>query len=483
MVIKNITKLILPVFFFIAIDAAYAGLGDDMSGFLNALNMSSNTTGAGAYHGQSIHQYSGGTNYIRTQTKNVQFVNVQIPSVNGGCQGIDIFKGGMGYLDADEILDYLRSIGANATGYMFSLMMKQISPQIMGTIQEWAALINDHAANLRNSCYDAMKLVDSGIGMAQSAMNIICIKNYLQTHQGSTRTEAVKHCQDQRNVNNGVNEAKGNRDTETEAIHSSVNVTWYAMSKSPILKDLDVQTKYMLMTIIGTIIVDKTEHEPRIGKLDMNLLQDINLGKRVKLYTCRDNADAMGCLNVAETDLEIGEEKSFYGIIKAQLEQIETDIIEDTPVKVNPNDKSSGYKIETEKLKSFLDVQVIPVYQILNVYAATAQGQRAPITVSEYSELIAMDVLYKFVNQGVYDVSQSISSTLLTEKHKNEISDMVSKASARIKDMQKEHVARLRTTNEIVLKVRMLEKQIFANASNGLVGNLNFRRGNNHGNI
>ena len=71
----------------------HAGIESDMANMFNSMGAATNYTEAGAFHGQSGSLYTGGSFSARTPVSNLSLGNIQLPSVNAGCGGIDIFGG------------------------------------------------------------------------------------------------------------------------------------------------------------------------------------------------------------------------------------------------------------------------------------------------------------------------------------------------------------------------------------------------------
>ena len=450
---------------------AFAGLSKDLTNFYSKFGASSNFTPGGAYYGQMGGSFTGGSAYVRSPVRNLQLFNFEMPSISAGCQGIDIFTGGMGFVNSKQIIQQMKAIGANAQGYLFSLMMNQISPQISAEIKEWLAMANEHNMNNINSCQVAMQAVDSGVNMIHSSLKTSCVNKYLKDN-GGTRTEAMQHCQSGKNAAEKVKEAAKDPETQVEAIASNVNLTWYAINKNPILKDLDKDTKHLLMSLIGTVVIDTTNEKPKQtlypGKLKESVLEDLSSESTVELYTCSDkDKSEYGCLKLTERKVKLDKSKGFISQVKAQLQEVEKGIELDT----KPTEK------EASKLKAFLDTTVIPVYHILNIHANTSFSSGNPqITASEYANLIAMDVLYKFLNQSISDVMQAISGTMLPEKTKNDLVRMVQNAADKVRQLQAEQIKKIKTTNAIVLRVQTLDKLIRSNSSLSIANNLNFQK-------
>ena len=70
---------------------AWADINNDLDSYFNKLGYSSNTTSPNAYHGQQAGYYTGGSISMRNQVRDVQVMQVNLPSYRSGCGGIDIY--------------------------------------------------------------------------------------------------------------------------------------------------------------------------------------------------------------------------------------------------------------------------------------------------------------------------------------------------------------------------------------------------------
>ena len=445
-----------------------ADLGKELHEYFSGFGAVSNVTPGGAYQGQSGGLYTGGSLYIRQPRRDLQLVNIQMPSLAAGCGGIDAFMGGVSYVDSTQLLQMFRAIGQNAQGYMFSLALSQISPHIMGKIQELGAWANEHNYNNMNSCRLATLAVDSSVGMAHDALKSTCIR---QRAGGvdENYAKASFFCQDQDSAKDAVKAAKKQADLKHSAIESDVNVTWHAIQNNPILASLDNETKYLLISLTGTVVLsaDDSKKQSFPSLIDDGLLEALSSGATVKVYTCDKDTSAEGCLKVVEKEIPIGGDSSFIAQIRRKLQSIEEKIGED----------SEPTATEIKVLAEFLDTNTIPIYQILNVQSAFSRGGSIVMSISEYTEIIAMDVLYKFLERGISDVMKSISNNLLPHKLQMELASMATNARDRIQSKRQDFVAKIKTTHDIIARVQMLEKQVFSAASSSLMGNIQWSNG------
>lgn len=86
---------------------------DDMFGSM--LNFNNPT----AYQGQRRGVLSGGSLYLRNRIMNPNLITLTPPSWKGGCGGIDLYAGSFSFISADEFMQLLRAVAANAPGYAF----------------------------------------------------------------------------------------------------------------------------------------------------------------------------------------------------------------------------------------------------------------------------------------------------------------------------------------------------------------------------
>ncbi len=446
----------------------HGDLGKELHEYFSSFGAVANVTPGGAYKGQSGGLYTGGSLYVRNPRRDLQLLNIQIPSLSAGCGGIDAFMGGIAYVDSTQLLQMFRAIGQNAQGYMFSLALSQISPQIMGKIQELGAWANDHNYNNMNSCRLATLAVDSSIGMAHDALKSTCIRQRTGG-EDENYAKASFFCQDPKNANDAVKAAKTRADLKSAAIESDVNVTWHAIQNNPILASTHLETKYLLMSLIGTLVLSAEDSKKQVfpSLMDDGLLEALSVGGKVQVYACEGDTNAEGCLKVVQKEIAIQENSSFIAQIRKKLQDIESKIGED----------SEPTPQEIKVLAEFLDTNTIPIYQILNVQSAFSRGGTLIMSISEYTDIIAMDVLCKFLERGISDVMKSISNNLLPHKLQLELASMATKARDHVVAKRQDYIAKIKTTHEIITRVQMLEKQVFSAASSSLTSNIQWSEG------
>jgi conjugative transfer pilus assembly protein TraH len=329
-----------------------------------------------------------------------------------------------------------------------------MSPQIMNQIEEIQAWMNDANWNNINSCQAAAKLVNNTAAYFHESTVRTCIQEEVKA--GKDYFSARKACQTQSNVNAKNKEALDNG----EPVIDNVNVAWKAIQSNPVLKSLDNNLKYLLMSLTGTVVI-KTEgsNTPQrrayISKLESSdIIYNLSTGKNVEVYTCSDEH----CLDIVTKKITIAPDKTFVGKVHALLVSMEEKVVRDED-ELTPQEKA------------FLDSTSLPVYKMLNVYAAFGRGTSL-LFPSHHSEVIAMDILYRYIETGINDILSAFQNNDFPEKLEGDFLKMVSMARKRAQHLRLIQMQKTGTVDDMVAKVQMMEKQISALISSQVFNNL-----------
>ncbi len=445
----NNRLLVITFILIINCSSAYANLENDMQSFFDKIGAQANVTPGGAYKGQEGGFYTGGSVFSRTPAREIQIVNMQMPSIGAGCNGIDVFTGGIGFINASRLIETMKAIGANGAGYAFSLALKQMSPQIMNQIEEFMAIANGANWNNINSCQAAMSLVNNGAALFHETGVRTCIQSHLT--QGSARDyiEARDKCKTQDAVN-AQNKAALSDPALKDASMTDVNIVWRAIQNNGTLAHLHDDLKYFLMSLTGTVIIRSDNNGTQKQIYPSKLYKDeiFTNAKTFTVHACADeHRTANGCLSLVDKTITLADNKSFVGRVREILKTMEQKVEDDTPL--------------TEAEKAFLESTALPVYKMLNVHSAFARGVSLMLP-SEYAEVIAMDILYRYVDTGISDVMQAFNNNLLPQKLEADFFNMVQKARTQIKTLRSHHLKKMVHTQDMIAKVQMMEKQVSA---------------------
>jgi len=96
----------------------------------------------------------------RSRTESIQPLSMKLPDIKAGCGGIDIFGGSFSFVNADQLINFLKAVGQNALGYAFSLGLEAVCPtcnSVIKTLRGWMNELNKFSLD---SCTSAKALVN-----------------------------------------------------------------------------------------------------------------------------------------------------------------------------------------------------------------------------------------------------------------------------------------------------------------------------------
>ncbi len=434
---------------------AQADVSNDMTEFFNGLGFQSNTTGAGAYQGQSAGLYTGGQLFARQEVRQMNLSHIEFPSYRAGCGGIDMFMGGFSFINADELVNMFEAIGNNALGFTWLLAMDTLSPSISGVTQNMQTLASQINSLNINSCESAASLVGGLWPKTDEAQKHICANIGASEGIFSDWAAAKQGCGAEGQRAQILKEHKNGE--YKEYILDDTNIAWKAIQKNDFLKE-DKELAELFMSLTGTIVINAPSDNktvPRYRYLHSllektGLMTALMYGGTTTLYQCQDS----DCLDVSETTLSIDEKSGFVNQVREMLNNITQKIITDEAL----NDDEIA----------FLGSTSLPIYKMLNVESAYSSAGSL-LNLHTYAEMIAVDILYQYLNE-TFDVMQASTQLL----HLSE--DIIAPYKQSIMDA-KHTLYRLQTvTQENVLKsidliqrTKALEQELAGKLSSHLV--------------
>lgn len=132
------------------------------AGMLGDLNQMfiSNSTSAQTMRSKDRVGMMGGSLYLRAPVKSITIVAYDLPRVNAGCGGVDLFGGSFSFIDSQQLVQIFRQVAANAAGLAFKAAIKTISPNLDALISEFQTLMQNMNNLAKNSCNMAHVIVD-----------------------------------------------------------------------------------------------------------------------------------------------------------------------------------------------------------------------------------------------------------------------------------------------------------------------------------
>ncbi|OGR07557.1 MAG: hypothetical protein A2511_09970 [Deltaproteobacteria bacterium RIFOXYD12_FULL_50_9] len=117
------------------------------------------STSGSHFEGQKRGYYSGGSFNARFPNGNDYPVTVEVPRVKGGCGGIDMFAGGLSFLDFQYLVEKLQKIMMNAGAVAFDLALNTLCEPCSTAIKGFESIANQLNGLQLNDCTAGKEVV------------------------------------------------------------------------------------------------------------------------------------------------------------------------------------------------------------------------------------------------------------------------------------------------------------------------------------
>jgi conjugative transfer pilus assembly protein TraH len=461
-------KFIIHFLLFLISVPALADVNGDLNSFFDGLGMATNVTAPHAYQGQQAGYYSGGSVFSRSAVRNVQLVQVDLPSFRAGCGGIDLFAGGMSFVDNQELLKTMRNIMNNAKGYGMLLALEEVTPQIangMKYIQDMANKVNQ--MNI-NSCEAAEGLVGGVWPKTQAAQRQVCqdvgnntgmFRDWAESRQGCTSDGLA-------NDFDSTMRAGASNPLYKNLVLDSGNIAWKALQANNLVNG-DQQFAELLMSLSGSIIIQKngsgksaTTSFKNLESLATNasLLKAILYGDKATFYKCDESVQ---CLNPTKQTILISQSSALKSQVEKILNSIDQKIISDQAL--------SNQEI------GLLQSTRIPIYKILAVQAAYQKDPNI-LNVENYSEIIATDILFQYLQENLSLVRASGSSLQYPSEIMTQFNAGINQAMTDVRAQERNAQAQVSSAIQLIEQTQVIEKMLAGQLSVQLGNSLTWAR-------
>ena len=231
-------------------NTSLAGVGKDVEEWFKNMGYEySNTTAMGVYKGQSARYATlGGYSARAPINPDFDFFNVQMPSFNAGCGGIDIFTGGFSAISSKQLIENLQAIGQNALSLAFMMGIQIVSPQLAGImeeIQNWANKFNSMGMD---SCEAATMLVGGAMNSFGAKEGNCTVKR--MDDFGEDWQTANHAC----TTGGKVKETEDNGDSPNKVTFEKGNLAWMVLMQDKFYRE-DKDLAEVVMNLTGTLIL------------------------------------------------------------------------------------------------------------------------------------------------------------------------------------------------------------------------------------
>lgn len=454
-----------------SLPARSADLNAEMQAMFNELGAMGNVTSPGAFRGQAMNLYTGGSLMMRAPARNYPLVSVQLPSLKAGCGGIDLYGGAFSFINKQQFIALLQNIGANAVGYAFKLALQSISPDIDKLLTELQDQINKINAMNINSCEAAQALVNGLVGEYDSSVQSGCanISQYLGSV--SDRAEARLSCAS--NAPSVVRTAATSSDPNLRnATFAQGNVTWNALTQ--VGGGISRQEKELLMSLIGTVVVQPPSDSgagavPRSISPTLTGLRDLLLGRadagnglvQVEVYVCDET---QSCLNPTRQTVAV---RPFTQLVAERLRRLSDNIATRSP--------------QTAADIGFINQTTEPVYKLLAVANAVPGSGTAETLIETYKDVIALDYAETFLSRALSQAQGALTNALprseVEQQYLQDLRQNAREAQRQLIQEKQAAYAKVRSVASMTQDLQRLERQLWSAMPSSVKAMLDFSAG------
>ena len=364
---------------------------NSMEDFWESLGGMSNYNSSEYISGQKSGHLALGSLHMRSKVTNAQLASIQLPSIKGGCGGIDVYAGGFSFIKSDQLIALMKSIGSNAPGALFQLAIDNMSPKIGSTIkyfQNVARAIND--LNI-NSCSAAKALISNPGGVYNTAKSHACRVGGAVSNRFQDAAEARERCTSGGDATSTFNSLSKNMKDQFPA--GDINIAFKSIKDSGLMimsNHKNQELVELLISLSGTIIINdggSDNSDSSVKYISPMIYDDTTLttileGSEFTGYGCNDYDE---CLVMRDKKFNFGKESSFMGRVQNVITNVSEAIRDDDESKIS----SGSYKI--------LKYSTLPIYNILRINSS--YFNKSDSETMAISEFLAMDILYGYLKE------------------------------------------------------------------------------------
>jgi len=355
---KLLTFAFLSIF---TTGASHAGMQKELGKMWNSIGGESVANESYYYKGQKSSHFTGGTSYFLRKSDNVPIVSIDPPTLDMNPEncilGGGVGFGGMSVINGKALRGKVQDVAKGAGLTLAYLGLSAVSPVIGETVQEVISKMQGLSNLFTRNCtlsQHAVAIAGDLIGLRSEKVKSLTTKYKTQVGIKTDYASAM------RDFPSGSNAAMKELAAKDERFQfEDINIAWKALSK---LKGVDYETKLLMMTMSGTIIVKapKTDKDlPHFRYISSEIdnpqkLTALLKGGNVKLVTCASYSggklEFLGskgsgkCLTTGKKHISISREKSFEGKVSKYFEDIASSLKndEETPMNVQVFLSKSG---------------------------------------------------------------------------------------------------------------------------------------------
>tara|TARA_R110002126_G_scaffold79150_8_gene196656 strand:+ start:9455 stop:10894 length:1440 start_codon:yes stop_codon:yes gene_type:complete len=423
-------------------------VGGSLDDFWDGVSENANVTAPRADIGQEGGYFTGGSIVVRAPQDRLQPLRMTAPSIRAGCGGIDLFTGGFGFVDSEQLVAMMRAIASNATGYAFQLALETVCPQCAEQMDKLNALAQEINSQNISSCQAAQDMVNAVWPRHQNAQSLICSTTGTRTGQFSDWVSARHNC------GSGGNPATEDAQAERNSI-TDTNIAWEALKQTPIFSSAGGREEAeFIMTLTGTLVIGAAQGDdgpsyqyiaPQAN--DEAVFEALLNGGSASILRCNTNDPDDRCLAPHPVNETIHPDDGLL----VRTREVITSILD----KISTRDEGGLSQSE----RNFLNMTSVPVYKILSVSYAYS-GDNARLEIPRLSEYIAVDLMTVYLNAMVDEAYRGRAEVEFSQGTQDYIDwrQQVRHVQEQLNTLREEIAARHGYTDDVIASYRVIEQ-------------------------
>ncbi len=346
-------------------------------------------TSLGSFEDQTRGYVTAGGLSARVDVNSDYLMSLTLPKVKAGCGGIDMFLGGMSFLDPDYLVQKLESILQAAPAVAFQYLLETLDEKMGNIISKMEAATNYLNSIQVNDCRLANRMVQIARGDDNMSGVIEEMTGYKSVSQGFSKSYQQSREKIQANLNNPTEDLKdalANCPAEVTDIFRTGSLLSHAASRVGA-----AEWSSVMRARVGDVYMrwDEADKVPLFSAIPACAQQDGEtpddfLSGRVMRRTLSIPASATDCSpDGGKGALELARERmtSIAGKIRGRA------------------------ALTTEERQFVANVRTLPVYRLLEW---GVRQDMVDSVISDTDELVALTLAYQMLS----DLSRGIDFTL-----------------------------------------------------------------------
>lgn len=437
-------------------NSAYADVASDMNNFFNGIGYGSNTTKPAAFQSQAAGFYGGGSLFVRNRVSRYQLVELDLPSYRAGCNGIDLFTGSMSFLGHQKLVDLGKQVMTSSGAYAVDVMLATTVPELK-QVRDYLQTLEQKVNQMNvNSCEMAQNFVGGVFPKTAASQQKICNDQATMGRSGVVSDYVSARMDCASDAHDGIMEKAAKDPEQKKQVVLNKNIVWSILQNNAFLKG-DVQLAEMVMSLTGTLIIDKQGKVTVVPSLagSSHFIQALIGGHQStnveQMWRCSDENNGTACLSVSLKEINIEESQTLTARIRKMIEDLNTKL---------KNDEAP-----TIEEQNFLSLTMFPVMKFLTVLNSTHYSDAA-VEIEGYSTLIAEDLLQHYLSGLLQDVSNATAGSTINEDLIKDIQTRIRQAGHEIASVDPKIARKLQEKIALISRMSEIEKQLASGLGN-----------------